>query len=468
MLALSTEHNVAEYTVSELSNILKKRIEENFSYVRVRGEVSGAKLAPSGHLYFSLKDGDAILAAICWRTTLGKCEVKPQDGLEIICSGTITTYPGQSKYQIIVEKVEHAGIGALMALLEKRKQALEKEGLFASERKKPIPFMPKKIGIITSPTGAVIRDMLHRIRERMPVHIMLWPVLVQSEMAAKQIANAIDGFNNLPSHLAPDTIIVARGGGSIEDLWAFNEEIVVRAAANSKIPLISAVGHETDVTLIDFASDLRAPTPTAAAEFAVPVRSDLLSKVDFISARINADLTKLMKTKQLHYSNIHNSMPKYQLVIVNLLQKMDEKAIRLGRIINNLIHHRHLQLNTFKLEDQIIKWQERKKHKYGLVSVKLEPAKYMRFLNGSLAHVDQLGQALNNNLKRIFDTHNLKLNYQEGLLNSYSYKKVLGRGYSIIRRPDNGEIIKSLAQLKVSQAIQVELEDGVCEVKVNQ
>src|SRR5947199_194663 len=261
--------NLPEYTVSELSQALKRSVEENFSYVRVRGEISGYKRHSSGHCYFALKDAEAVLDAVCWRQTAIRLPIRPEDGMEVVCTGRLTTYPGRSKYQFVIDSMALAGIGALLRILEERRQRLAGEGLFDPERKKKLPFLPEVIGIVTSPTGAVIRDILHRLADRFPRRVLLWPVAVQGEGAAAQVAAAIAGFNRLQaggSVPRPDLLIVARGGGSLEDLMAFNEEIVVRAAAASAIPLISAVGHETDTTLIDHAADRRAPTPTAAAE----------------------------------------------------------------------------------------------------------------------------------------------------------------------------------------------------------
>ena len=270
-----------------MSQALRRSIEDGFSYVRVRGEISGFKRHGSGHCYFALKDADAVLDAVCWRMTAIRLGIRPEDGMEVVCTGRLTTFPGRSKYQLVVDAVELAGIGALLRLLEERRQRLAAEGLFAVEHKKPLPFLPEVIGVVTSPTGAVIRDILHRLADRFPRRVLIWPVSVQGEGAAAQVAAAIAGFNRLPAAGVPrpDLIIVARGGGSIEDLMAFNEETVVRAAAASIIPLISAVGHETDTTLIDHASDRRAPTPTAAAEIAVPVRLDLLADLAGKSSR---------------------------------------------------------------------------------------------------------------------------------------------------------------------------------------
>ena len=266
--------NAPEFTVSEVSGVVKRMIESEFGHVRIRGEVGRVVWARSGHLYFDLKDDRAVLAAVSWKGQAARMAVKPEEGMEVVATGRLTTFPGQSKYQMIVEDVRPAGVGALMAMLEKRKTALQAEGLFDLSRKKKIPYLPEVIGVVTSPTGAVIRDILHRLRDRFPRKVVIWPVAVQGERCAPEVAAAIHGFNQLAPDGAiprPDLIIVARGGGSIEDLWGFNEEVVVRAAAASEIPLISAVGHETDTTLIDYVSDQRAPTPTAAAELAVPV-----------------------------------------------------------------------------------------------------------------------------------------------------------------------------------------------------
>src|ERR1700674_1173417 len=299
--------NLPEYTVSELSLALKRSIEGGFGQVRVRGEISGFKRVGSGHCYFALKDADAVLDAVCWRTTAIRLDLKPEDGMEVVCSGRLTTYPGRSKYQLVVDTIELAGIGALLRILEERRQRLAAEGLFAAERKKNLPFLPAVIGIVTSPTGAVIRDILHRLADRFPRHVLIWPVAVQGDGAAAQIAAAIDGFNRIAPGgpvPRPDLIIVARGGGSLEDLMAFNEEIVVRAAAASAIPLISAVGHETDTPLIDHASDRRAPTPTAAAEMAVPVRLDLIAELAGKAARLTGSVSRLFGERRLHLAGL--------------------------------------------------------------------------------------------------------------------------------------------------------------------
>src|SRR5256885_7910507 len=294
--------NLPEYSASERWQALRRSVEENFSHVRVRGEISGYKRHSSGHCYFALKDAEAVLDAVCWRQTAIRLPIRPEDGMEVVCTGRLTTYPGRSKYQLVVDSIALAGIGALLRILEERRQRLAAEGLFATERKKKLPFLPEVIGIVTSPTGAVIRDILHRLADRFPRRVLLWPVAVQGEGAAAQIAAAIQGFNRLAAGgpvSRPDLLIIARGGGSLEDLMPFNEEIVVRAAAASVIPLISAVGHETDTTVIDHASDRRAPTPTAAAEMAVPVRLDLLAELGGRSARLSGSLARLFDQRRL-------------------------------------------------------------------------------------------------------------------------------------------------------------------------
>ena len=324
--------NLPEYTVSELSAALKRSIEENFSFVRVRGEISGWKRVGSGHCYFALKDSDAVIDAVCWRMTAIRLALKPEDGMEVVCSGRLTTYPGRSKYQLVIDTIELAGIGALLKLLDERRQRLAAEGLFAAERKKKLPFLPEVIGIVTSPTGAVIRDILHRLADRFPRRVLLWPVAVQGEGAAQQVAAAIAGFNRIVPGgpvSRPDLLIVARGGGSLEDLMAFNEEIVVRATAASAIPLISAVGHETDTTLIDHASDQRAPTPTAAAEMAVPVRLDLVAELGGKAGRLAGGLSRLLSERRLRLEGLGRGLPDPRDLLGAAAQRLDDRAERL-------------------------------------------------------------------------------------------------------------------------------------------
>jgi exodeoxyribonuclease VII large subunit len=321
--------NSPALSVSELSGALKRTIETAFGQVRVRGEISGFKRHSSGHCYFTLKDENACIDAVIWRTSAVGLAFRPEDGAEVIATGKLTTYPGRSKYQIVIDRMELAGEGALLALLERRRKALAAEGLFAPERKRKLPFLPRVIGVVSSPTGAVIRDILHRLEDRCPSHVILWPVPVQGEGAAARIAEAIRNFPALLPR--PDLMIVARGGGSIEDLWAFNEEEVVRAAADCPIPLISAVGHETDTTLIDHASDRRAPTPTAAAEMAVPVRSELIAQLGELAHRAQHCLTRRTERARERFEVTICRWPEAQSIFLPMNQRLDEVAERLPR-----------------------------------------------------------------------------------------------------------------------------------------
>jgi exodeoxyribonuclease VII large subunit len=321
--------NSPALTVTELSGALKRTVEDAFGHVRVRGEISGFKRHGSGHCYFTLKDENACIDAVIWRSNAGALAFLPEDGAEVIATGKLTTYPGRSKYQIVVERMEIAGEGALLALLEKRRKALAAEGLFAPERKRKLPFLPRVIGVVTSPTGAVIRDILHRLEDRCPTHVILWPVPVQGEGASAKIAAAIRAFPSIEPK--PDLLIVARGGGSIEDLWPFNEEEVVRAAADSPIPLISAVGHETDTTLIDHASDRRAPTPTAAAEIAVPVRTELFAQLGELSHRARQCLARRAERSRERFDLTVCRWPQPRAIFAPMTQRLDEVGERLPR-----------------------------------------------------------------------------------------------------------------------------------------
>ena len=332
--------NAQAMSVSELSLALKRTVEDRFGHVRVRGEISGFKRAASGHIYFSLKDDNARLDAVMWKGGAARLPFAPEDGLEVVATGKLTTYAGRSNYQIVVESLEVAGEGAMMLLFEKLKARLAAEGLFAPERKKKLPALPRTIGVVTSPTGAVIRDILHRLADRFPTHVVVWPVLVQGEGAAAQIARAVDGFSAMPQNgpaTRPDLVIVARGGGSIEDLWAFNDEAVVRAVANCTIPIISAVGHETDTTLCDFAADLRAPTPTAAAEIAVPVRSDLLQRVGQLGLRMANIVRKQLDLAAERLEAQRRLMPRLSDLAAPHQLRTDDLAERLRQSLRTRI-----------------------------------------------------------------------------------------------------------------------------------
>jgi exodeoxyribonuclease VII large subunit len=403
---------LAVYSVTEISSLLKTVIENTFNPIKVRGELSGVKQHVSGHIYFAIKDQDSVIDGVCWRGTASQNQKFMQDGLEVICTGRLSIYANRSKYQMIVEQVEPAGEGALLKLLEERKKKLASEGLFDPSRKKPLPLLPHRIGIVTSPTGAVIRDMVHRLSDRFPREILLWPVLVQGPGAAEQITTAINGFNALPAEMKPDLLIVARGGGSLEDLWAFNEEIVVRAAANSQIPLISAVGHETDVTLIDFASDHRAPTPSAAAERAVPVRHDLIKKTDDLSIRLKQSAIRFYDDKML---------------------RLDDLQDQLTKIMTFLIREKTTHINAMRLRSPLEltqRLQEQLMHK----SERLSPA-----------------------IKHIVTNAQHQFMQLSGLLESYSYTKTLQRGFCLVK--DQDQIIHRGADLKPQQQVELNFYD---------
>ncbi|MCQ2734776.1 MAG: exodeoxyribonuclease VII large subunit [Alphaproteobacteria bacterium] len=339
-----------EYTVSEISFAIKCLVETSFAEVRVKGEIFGAKRADSGHWYLSLKDENSLLSAVCWRGVANGLNVKIEDGLEVVATGRITTFNGRSSYQLVIESLEIAGTGALLKLLEERKQQFLKEGLFDAAHKQKIPYLPQTIGVITSPTGAVIRDIIHRIRDRFPTRIIVWPTLVQGEEAAEKIAAAINGFNALPANspYKPDVLIVARGGGSLEDLWPFNEEVVVRAVYNSEIPLISAVGHETDTMLIDYVADVRAPTPTGAAEFAVPVKNEIYSGLLTTDLRLKNSISRYISELDKYLNVLNHGIPPLQQIILENQQKIDDRFERLCVSFSNLLKNKDnlLKLNN--------------------------------------------------------------------------------------------------------------------------
>lgn len=477
------KHNIPELTVSQLSSSIQNTIEESFSYVRIRGEISGAKFAPSGHLYLNLKDDKAILAAVCWKGNNIRLPFAIEDGIEVICTGKVTTYPGQSRYQLVIDSMEPAGVGALMALLEKRKKELAAEGLFDASRKKPLPYMPEVIGIVTSPTGAVIKDILHRLEDRFPVKVLLWPVLVQGDKAAAEISEAIDGFNKFnesTKYPRPDVIIVARGGGSIEDLWPFNEEIVVRSTANSDIPIISAVGHETDTTLIDYASDRRAPTPTAAAEMAVPVRLELLALTDDMGARIKKSMLRLFDNKKEKIHNLSRMLPRPAQILDEKTQSLDILDSRLTRSLSHLTDIKEHKLasifSRLKNPEQIMDKKiqqfnnlqsnlsrsfnhliDIKEHKMTNLFSKLQkPSKQIEI---SQMLTENLFKRLTTQTNNLIDKKFSILNLNTKLLNSYHYKKILERGFAIVHSKNDG-IIKSASDISTGQILQIEFHDG--------
>ncbi len=427
----------SEFSVSEISGKIKWLLENNLGVVRIKGEISGLKIAASGHGYFSLRDNNAILAATCWRHNLSRINFKLEEGLEVIATGKITAYAGQSKYQISVDNIEPAGAGAFMKILTERKIKLEKEGLFDKNHKQKIPFLPKKIGIITSITGAVIKDIIHRISDRCPTHLTIWPVSVQGESSANEIARAIKGFNAVDTKQKPDLLIVARGGGSIEDLWSFNEEIVVRSVYDSKIPVISAVGHETDYTLIDLVSDMRAPTPTAAAEFAVPVISDLKYTIKSLENNITNKLANLLKYHSEKLLTIDRILNHTVTQIDNYNQRIDELAFRLVGSLPNLLRNKESALQYFPITR--------------LLPTKILNYKYLQYKY----HED----ALKNSKDSLFNKQEHSLSLNDALLTSLDYNNVLKRGYAIIKNHKN-KIISSLSEAKNSTSLCLKMHDG--------
>ncbi|MBP1805444.1 exodeoxyribonuclease VII large subunit [Rubellimicrobium aerolatum] len=344
--------NVPEYSVSEISGAVKRMVEGEFSFVRVRGEIGRVSRPSSGHLYFDLKDGNSVLAAVSWKGQAARLSARPEEGMEMVAVGRLTTFPGQSKYQMIVDDLAPAGVGALMAQLEARRKALGAEGLFDPQRKKRLPYLPDVIGVVTSPSGAVIRDILHRLRDRFPRRVIVWPVAVQGAACAPEVARAVLGFNALPPGgpiPRPDLLIVARGGGSIEDLWGFNEEIVVRAVAGSRIPVISAVGHETDTTLCDHAADLRAPTPTAAAEMAVPVRAELVERVAVQGARGGRALRFGVERRRQRLGDLGRALPRGEALVAGAQQRLDFLAAQLPRALRSVTERRRVKLADLRL-----------------------------------------------------------------------------------------------------------------------
>jgi exodeoxyribonuclease VII large subunit len=443
-IAAPVRSNLVEYTVSELSRALQRSIEENFTYVRVRGEISGFKRHSSGHWYLCLKDTEAVLDAVCWRMTATRLRIKPEDGMEVVCTGRLTTFPGRSKYQLIIDTIELAGVGALLKLLEDRRRRLAAEGLFAEERKRKLPFLPEVIGIVTSPSGAVIRDIMHRLSDRFPRRVLLWPVAVQGEGAAAQVAAAIAGFNRLPEIgliPRPQLIIVARGGGSLEDLMPFNEEIVVRAAAASAIPLISAVGHETDTTLIDHASDRRAPTPTAAAEMAVPVRLDLLAELGGKAARLSAGLARLFQERRLHLAGLARGLPDPQDMIGAAAQRLDDRAER-------------LRLAADRLLGAV-------QHRFDLAASRLRPAVLSADLDRIRARVAEVEPRLGAAMARFLDRSHHALDNYAGRLATHSerHESLLRRGYVVVRDAV-ARVVTESAGISAGAPLDLEFHDG--------
>lgn len=434
----SAASNLPELSVSELAQAVKRTMETNFDRVRVRGELGRVLIAKSGHLYADLKDESATISTVMWRSNVGQLAFKPEEGLEVVAEGRLSTYPGRSQYQLIAERMAPAGIGALLAQLEKLKKRLAAEGLFAAERKRAIPYLPRTIGVVTSPTGAVIRDILHRLGERFPRRVILWPVLVQGPEAAPQIARAIEGFNKLDAGLRPDVLIVARGGGSIEDLWAFNEEAVVRAAAASAIPLISAVGHETDTTLIDFAADLRAPTPTGAAEKAVPVRAELQERLAVLKGRLKGGLVRGLEARRTEVRATAARLPRLDTLLQLPQQRYDRAAERLASalVMNTRAAQSHLDRVAARLRpDALTQDISRRRDVLARLATRLAPA-----------------------IARTLEAHRKHLGASARMLENLSHKKVLERGFVMVHR-DDGSLVRAAADLKPGDAVDLTFAD---------
>jgi exodeoxyribonuclease VII large subunit len=480
-----TTHNLPEFSVSELSSALKRTVEQAFDRVRVRGEISGFKRAASGHLYLALKDADAVLDAVCWKGTAARLGVKPEDGMEVICLGKLTTYPGRSKYQMIIEQMELAGEGALLKLIEDRRKRLAAEGLFDVARKRPIPTLPAVIGVVTSPTGAVIRDILHRLSDRFPRHVLVWPVLVQGEGAAQQVTAAIQGFNRIQPGGAvprPDLLIVARGGGSLEDLMAFNDEAVVRAAAASEIPLISAVGHETDTTLIDFASDWRAPTPTAAAEQAVPVRAELAIRLADLGARLAGGMQRGLADQATHLKGLGRGLGDPSQLLGAAGQRLDDRAERLRLALPRLIADGRAQLGSLaarllsprevvqekehllKLAVQRLTAAENRggverERRLERASAQLKPGPILVAIENGGHRSSDLARRLVRCGAHVADRATTDLGRLGQLLESYSYERVLERGFVLVRDKAGAPMTRA-EDLKPGEKISLRFADG--------
>ena len=484
--------NQPEFTVSELSGAVKRVIEGEFGLVRVRGEIGRVSRPASGHLYFDLKDDRSVIAAISWKGQVARMQVRPEEGMEVVATGRMTTFPGQSKYQLIVEDVAPAGAGALMAMLEKRRAALQAEGLFDLGRKKPIPFLPEVIGVITSPSGAVIRDILHRLRDRFPRPVLIWPVAVQGQDCAAQVAAAIRGFNAIAPGgpiARPDLLIVARGGGSLEDLWGFNEEIVVRAAAASRIPLISAVGHETDTTLIDHAADRRAPTPTAAAEMAVPVRGELIAAVEGFGARLTRATAQGAERRGQRLRDLSRALPRPEALLAVPRQRFDTGVQRLGGALGLAVARKRgfyaaqagrlspaallalvgrarlgVQGQAGRLDQAEARRAERRADALAGLGARLAPA-LTRLLGGAARDIAdkrtrlegmalRMDQAQGRRLAQMAE----RLEAQERMRLSLGYEQTLRRGYAVIWA--DGALVTRAAEAASAPRLEIEFQDG--------
>jgi exodeoxyribonuclease VII large subunit len=455
--------NLPEVTVSELSLGLKRTLEEAFGFVRVRGELGKVTYHSNGHVYLDLKDDKACIAGVIWRSASSRIKLKLEMGLEVVATGRITTYAPQSKYQLVIDAIEPAGAGALMALLEERKKKLRAEGLFDEARKKPLPYLPRVIGVVTSPTGAVIRDILHRLTDRFPRRVLVWPVRVQGETCAAEVAAAIEGFNALDGNGAlprPDVLIVARGGGSLEDLWGFNEEIVARAAALSEIPLISAVGHETDFTLIDFVADRRAPTPTAAAELAVPVRAELVATAASHAARLSGCLRRYFDGLRSELRGLARGLPSLDAVLAMPRQRLDSLQDRLPRALRSNVDRLRSEMRTLVRGIPLpaiglLRRQEQLEFVASRLPRALRANAHRHRVGFTRAAGRLTPASLTARIGRLRD----RIRACAQLVEAYSYHKVLDRGFALVRNAA-GAPVRAAAALGPNERIEIEFADG--------
>ena len=488
--------NTPEFSVSELSGAVKRMIEGEFGFVRVRGELGRVSIPRSGHVYLDLKDDSAVISGVIWKGKAAQLSTHPEEGMEVVATGRMTTFPGQSKYQMIVEDIRPAGVGALMAMLEKRRKALAAEGLFDPARKKPLPYLPEVIGVITSPSGAVIRDILHRLRDRFPTHVLIWPVAVQGAASAGEVAAGIRGFNALPPDgpiPRPDLIIVARGGGSLEDLWGFNEEVVVRAAADSAIPLISAVGHETDTTLIDFAADRRAPTPTAAAEMAVPVRRELGLQLQQARLRMTQAIGQRQERLAQRLVDLGRALGRPQALTEAARQRLDYRGGALEPALRNLTHRRRDQLNGLRLTPVMLSRlteragerlatttqrlrqsaeapNARRRDRFTALSQRLDNGR-ARVLGDARRDVAKgrerlqpLTDRLSAAFKRSLARREEALERLDRMRISLGYTQTLARGFAVVR-DDKGHVLTSAETASKSRKLLIEFGDGELPVR---
>ncbi len=457
--------NLPVLTVSEVSGQVKRTLEQTFEHIQVRGEISRPKYHSSGHLYLTLKDDKSVLDAVCWRGRASSLPFRAEEGLEVIATGRISSYAGGggSRYQMVIEDLQLAGEGAILKLLEERKRKLAAEGLFDSEAKRPLPYLPEVIGVVTSPTGAVIRDILHRLEERFPRRVLVWPVRVQGEGAAEEVTAAIKGFNGLPPDgpiPRPDVLIVARGGGSLEDLWAFNEEIVVRAAAASEIPLIAAIGHETDTTLIDLAADRRAPTPTAAAEMAVPVRAELAEAITTLTQRLTGGLRRDLGNRRERLQGLARGLPEPRRLLETAMQRLDERSERLAGAIKTDLSRRLAEVEAFSgrlphPRQQVALAEER----LAALSQRLQRGGGLRLDRAQQAYdrldaARRLQAAVGQGLRERSKT----LDSLARLLESVSHRSVQERGYALVM--SEGELATRAAQIAPGAALTLRFLDG--------